>query len=200
MTDDIQDQFTQANQAASEPATQTPEADNDPMVKQLDELQKQSTEHHQNYLRTYADYENYRKRAQKEKEDLRKSMTSNFMSDLIPVLDSLQLGLNAAETSTDVKNMLQGFKMVVNQFESLLKSNKVESIDPVGKEFNPNLHDCISHVVSETVPENHVIQTIRLGYKLEERLIRPANVIVSSGTKSSEVDIEEAHEIPFSIN
>ena len=93
----------------------------------------------------------------------------------------MTLGLQAAEGHEGAKDVVDGFKMVDEQFRKTLTDLGLETLQPDGETFDPNLHECIAHQPSEEVPEDHVIQTVRAGYRLNERLLRAANVIVSSG-------------------
>ncbi|MDP4878825.1 MAG: nucleotide exchange factor GrpE, partial [Opitutales bacterium] len=97
------------------------------------------------------------------------------------VLDNMKLGLQAAENHPEAKDVTVGFKMVDDQLKRSLSEQGLEELLPDGEVFDPNLHECIAHQPSEDVKEDHVIQTVRAGYRLNERLIRAANVIVSSG-------------------
>jgi molecular chaperone GrpE len=133
------------------------------------------------YLRAVADLENFRKRSIKEKEDLSKLAISRFVEALLPVVDNFQLGMQSADNHPEAAGISKGFEMVLEQFMEVLKTNGVEAIIPNGQEFDPQFEECVSHLPHDSVPENHVIETVRAGYKLKDRLIRPANVVVSSG-------------------
>jgi len=151
----------------------------------LEEEQLKVGEMQSRYLRAVADMENYRKRALKEKEELGKLAVANFVEDLLPVLDNFRLGMQAADSHPEAKVVSDGFKMVLDQFLDVLKSKGIEEIAPNGKEFDPQFEECVSHLPHPEVPENHVIQTIRSGYRINERLIRAATVVVSSGPTKS---------------
>jgi molecular chaperone GrpE len=103
------------------------------------------------------------------------------MEDVIPVLDNLALGLAAARQQTDVKSIVDGVGLVLEQLKSTLARHALKEINPVGEAFDPNLHDCISHQPSAEIAEEKVSQVVRLGYTLNGRLLRPASVVVSSG-------------------
>jgi molecular chaperone GrpE len=163
----------------------------DALLTQIKELQSLADNNHQNYLRTYADLENYRKRALKDKEDFRKSLIFSFLNELAPILDNFQLGLSSLKPESDAQTILKGFQMIAGQFEGFLKNYGVEAISPEKQVFDPNLHESIAYVAHAEIPENYIIQTVRKGYKIQDRLIRPANVVVSSGAeKISEVDTD----------
>ena len=138
------------------------------------------------YLRSVADMENFRKRIAREKQDIIRSAAANVIESLLPVLDNMKLGLQAAEQHPEAKDVTFGFKMVDDQLKKSLSEQGLEELIPDGESFDPNLHECIAHQASDDVEEDHVIQTVRAGYRLNERLIRAANVIVSSGPEKED--------------
>ena len=133
-------------------------------------------------LRSSADLDNYRKRMSKEREEAIKFANSSFLERLIPVLDNFEFGLQAARTTSSPVSILEGMTMVQKQFQDFLSSAGIEVIDATGQHFDPQLHEAISQEENEQVPEGIVIRQLRKGYKLRDRLIRPANVVVSKGT------------------
>jgi molecular chaperone GrpE len=133
------------------------------------------------YTRAVADLENFRKRTLREKDELRQFAVSGLMDDVIPILDNLSLGLAAAQQQTEVKAIISGVTLVLEQFKTTLARHGLKEIKPDGQRFDPHLHECISHQPSAGVAEEHVMQVVRSGYTLNGRLLRPASVIVSSG-------------------
>lgn len=142
---------------------------------------------HERYMRAVADMENFRKRTVREKDELRQFAAASVVEDLIPILDNLGLGLAAAKQQAgDAKSIADGVAMVIEQFKSTLARHGLKEINPVGAAFDPNQHECISHQPDAKVPEEKVIQVVRLGYTLNGRLLRPASVVVSSGPAKTE--------------
>ncbi len=131
-------------------------------------------------LRTQADFENYRKRAIREKEDAIKYANAGLVERLIPVIDNFEFGIQAARAEGS-QAVLVGLEMVAKQFQEFLASVGVQPVEAEGQPFDPNLHEAVGHEASDTVPEGVVIRQLRKGYKLRDRLIRPANVFVSKG-------------------
>jgi molecular chaperone GrpE len=131
-------------------------------------------------LRSQADFDNYRKRSAREKEEAVRYANGALLERLIPIIDSFELGL-AAAGSAENSPILAGMSMVARQLTDFLTEAGVTSIDATGQDFDPNLHEAIAHERSDTVPEGKVIRQMRKGYKLKDRLLRPANVVVSSG-------------------
>ncbi len=139
--------------------------------------------------RSAADLENYRKRMAREKTEAIKFANASLLEDLLPVLDNFQLGLEAARGQADAPDapskILQGMTMVFKQIEDFLLEHGVEEINADASPFDPNLHEAVGQQHSAEVPEGHVIQQLRKGYKLKDRLLRAANVVVSRGPDPS---------------
>jgi molecular chaperone GrpE len=150
----------------------------------LEKAEKEAAEMKTRWLRSVADLENFRKRIAREKQEIIRNAAANVIESLLPVLDNMKLGLQAAENHPEAKDVVVGFKMVDDQLKRSLQEQGLEEIIPDGEPFDPNLHECISHQTSEDVEEGKVMQTVRAGYRLNEKLIRAANVIVSSGSES----------------
>ncbi len=150
-------------------------------LSELEKAQAEATEMKTRYLRAVADMENYRKRMAREKQDIIRGAAADVVESLLPVLDNMKLGLQAAENHPEAKDVTYGFKMVDDQLKKSLSEQGLEELLPDGETFDPNLHECVSHQPSDEIKEDHVIQTVRAGYRLNDRLIRAATVIVSSG-------------------
>ena|SRR5436190_23586021 len=133
-------------------------------------------------LRSQADFENFRKRASREKEDAVKYANASFLEKLIPILDNFELGLNAARSSAENSPILAGMDMVAKQLTDFLLGIGVEPINAEGQPFDPNLHEAVAQEASAEVPEGVVLRQLRRGYKLRDRLLRPATVMVSKGS------------------
>ena len=171
----------------AEPVKTTEAAENrEAVLTDLEKAQAEAAEMKSRYLRSVADMENFRKRIAREKQDIIRSAAANVIESLLPVLDNMKLGLQAAEQHPEAKDVTFGFKMVDDQLKKSLSEQGLEELIPDGESFDPNLHECIAHQASDDVEEDHVIQTVRAGYRLNDRLIRAANVIVSSGPEKEE--------------
>ena len=152
----------------------------------LQQSQKEKEDLYQKVLRAAADFENFRKRSLREKEELRKYAVSGLIEDLLPALDNLELGLAAADNHAEAKAVSDGFRMVAQQITSILQNNGVECVNPEGETFDPNFHESVGFQPSDEVEDHKVIQVVRKGYSLNGRILRAANVIVSSGPASKE--------------
>jgi molecular chaperone GrpE len=136
-------------------------------------------------VRTQADFENFRKRAAREKDDAIKYANASFLDRLIPILDNFELGLNAARTGAANSPIIAGMDMVSRQLADFLASSGVEAINAEGQPFDPNLHEAVAQEESPSVKEGVIIRQLRRGYKLRDRLLRPATVVVSKGAPSA---------------
>jgi len=130
-------------------------------------------------LRAQAEWDNSRKRILREKEDAVRYAGEAFLERLLPVLDNFETGMAAAKTATDPKAIAQGLEMVLAQFQQALRDAGVETIDAVGKPFDPHRHEALGHHESHEHPEGHVLTQVRKGYKLKDRLLRAASVFVA---------------------
>ena len=116
-------------------------------------------------------------------EDLRKFAIQPLVEELLPAIDNLELGLEHAKKGEEAKDLIAGIEMVVSQIKKVFASFGVEEIKPLGEDFDPNFHECVSYEESTEYPEDKVSKIIRTGYKLNGRLVRPATVVVSKGAK-----------------
>jgi molecular chaperone GrpE len=138
-------------------------------------------DHWQRLLRATADFDNYKKRAQREREEAIKFANESLIKKLVTVLDNFEMALAAGQKQTGSAESLQtGVSMIQQQLKNVLAESGLEELDAAGNTFDPNLHEAVSQQESAEVPEGQVVQQLRKGYKLRDRLIRPATVIVSA--------------------
>ena len=145
-----------------------------------EELQKKQEELEEltdRYKRVMAEFENYKKRSSKERENLYGSILGDVVEAVLPVLDNLE---NAAKVETKDENYKQGVELVLKQFKDVLKANGVTEIEAVGKTFDPELHEAVSLVVDENLGEKEVKEEYRKGYKIGDRVIRHSMVVVAN--------------------
>ncbi len=152
----------------------------------IEEAQKDAAHWKDLAARNQAELDNYRKRMAREKSDAIKFANASLLSELLPVIDSFQMGLSAAINEDPDSIISKGMEMVQKQLEEFLTSQGAVLISSVGQEFDPNLHEAISQESSDEVPSGHVISEIRKGFTLNDRLLRAANVIVSKGPQAEE--------------
>jgi len=155
----------------------------DPVEKLESELQAarlEAAEAKENMIRMQADMENLRKRLVREHEKSRLRTLEHFMSDLLPVRDSLERGLEAAsDPAATVEALTEGKQLIMKMLAKAMGDHGLTTIDPVGEPFDPEKHEAMTMLTSDQHPENTVIDVIEKGYQLHDRLIRPAKVVVS---------------------
>ena len=161
-------------------------ADVPPEGAKLDPLaaaRKEAADNHDRYLRVAADLENFRRRTVREKDELRLYASTRVLEDLLPALDNLALGLAAArQPKADLKTLTGGVELVLQQLKGALANHGLKEINPAGLPFDPHQHEAISHQPDPKVPAEHVLTVVRPGFTLNGRLLRPASVVVSSGS------------------
>jgi molecular chaperone GrpE len=170
--------------ASDKTADSNPELSTEAVLNLAEELQNAREEIaslKDRYLRTVAEMENFRRRLAREKQEIIRSAAAGMIESLLPVLDNLRLGLQSAENHPEAREVTKGFAMVHEQLNGVLREQGLEMIEPQDVDFDPNLHDALTQQPSAVVEEGKVLQTVRIGYRLNERLLRAASVIVSSG-------------------
>ena len=167
--------------APAEAAELTPEA-----LENLKEKGAKADENWERLLRTTADFDNFKKRAAREKQDAIKYANENLLQKLIPVLDNFDMAMSATNsTSGESQQSLQtGVSMILQQLKSAVQEAGLEEIDAAGKVFDPNIHEAVSQKETAEVPDGSVLQQLRKGYKLKDRLLRPATVIVAKAASA----------------
>ena len=204
-----------SEQPEQEPVTDSAEETQDPVAAQLDAsvledvaaelaekgpvadaaaLQVEVTELQERLLRSQAEMENFRRRTQKESQDAARYQSVPLIRDLLPFMDNLQRAIDAAEQTGDTQKLIEGIKMVSVQLEQVLNSHNAEKIDPAGQSFDPNEHEALSQVPSPDHEPMTVIQVVEAGYRIHERIVRPAKVIVSCAPPEPAPQAEETSE------
>ena len=150
---------------------------------QIQELQNRAAKADENWerlLRTTADFENFKKRANRDRDDAIKYANESLIKKLVTVLDNFDMALAAGQNQAGAPQSFQaGVAMINQQLRNALVESGLEEVDATGKVFDPNWHEAVSQQESADVPEGQVLQQLRKGYKLRDRLIRPATVIVA---------------------
>ena len=171
-----------AEQSAAEPLAEVKMVSlNVDDFEQIKDKAAKADEHWDRLLRQTAEFENFKKRAARERQEAIKFANESLLGRLIPVLDNFEMALaatsQAKENSTE--SLKAGVDMIAGHLRNLLIEAGLEEIDATGKPFDPNLHEAVSQQETVEAPEGQVVQQIRKGYKLKERLIRPATVVVA---------------------
>jgi molecular chaperone GrpE len=173
---------TDPTEAADPPTEAAADASFSPQqIEELNAKAARADEHWERLLRTTADLENFKKRAARERQDAIKFANESLLARLIPALDNFDMALAAANTAegNSMESLRTGITMVYNQLKVALTEAGLEEIDATNQPFDPKLHEAVSQQESAEVPEGHVLQQLRKGYKLRDRLLRPASVVVA---------------------
>lgn len=150
------------------------------LMQQLETLQGKADGYLNDLLRARAEAENLRKRTAREVENAHKFGQERFINEMLPVKDSMELGLSAAQNATEIATLREGMELTIKAFKQALEKLGVREVNPEGEKFNPDLHQAISMQEGEAEP-NTVLTVVQKGYRLHDRLIRPALVIVAKG-------------------
>ncbi len=154
---------------------------------EYDELKKKSSERDEYYnkwLMVHAEYENTRKRLEKEKFDHMKFANEDIIAQLFPIVDNFDMALVAMDKAEDKAAVMDGIKLVQKEFHRILEENGVLKIKTVGEKFDPHIHEAVQAVEKEDVPEDTILEEVRSGFLLNGRLLRPAQVIVAKKSEN----------------
>jgi molecular chaperone GrpE len=194
MAQDPQEKNPVAEAADTEDATLQRQADQGPggeanMQRLLEDARAKADEHWDQLMRVTAELENTRRRYERELEGARKFALERFVNELLPVRDSLELGVNAAsESQADAAKLHEGMELTLKMFGDVMQKFGVAVVDPMGEPFDPNLHQALSMQPRDDVPANTVVVVVQKGYTLNGRLVRPAMVMVSRPNQAAGVD------------
>ncbi len=151
----------------------------DPVEAELVALREERDELKEQALRARAEFENYRKRMARESDRIRKTAAEGLMRDLLPIVDNLERALSHVEDKSD--GLAQGVEMIVKQFADVLSAKGLEVIPAKGEPFDPNIHEALTHQPSDEFPADTVMEEFQRGYRLGDYVLRPTQVVVSSG-------------------
>ncbi len=166
------------NEAVEEKVTETQEEAKQDAKDPCQELKEELDKTKDQLLRTMAEYDNYRKRSQREKEAAYSDSKADVISEILPIIDNFQrAAMNEDAPDEDYK---KGIKMIFQQFDNVLTKLGVESFGEKGDEFDPNMHNAVMHIDDDELPENTIAQVFAKGYKIGEKVVRHATVQVAN--------------------
>lgn len=171
-----------------QPATEaeTVEHSADELAAKLEEAENKAADSWEQLLRTKAEMDNLRRRTQKDLENAHKFALEKFVSELLPVIDSMALGLDAAkQENSTVESLQQGTELTMNMLKQVFEKFNVTEVDPQGEKFNPDHHQAMSMQENHELEPNTVMAVMQKGYLLNDRLVRPAMVMVSKTPETS---------------
>jgi molecular chaperone GrpE len=151
----------------------------DESQQKIAELQAKLDETENKMLRAQADFDNFKRRSRLDQEAAQKYRAQSLVSEIIPALDNFERALQIEADNDQTKSLLQGVNMVYNQLVQALKNEGVEAINSVGEQFDPHLHQAVMQIEDENYESNSVVEELQKGYKLKDRVIRPAMVKVN---------------------
>jgi molecular chaperone GrpE len=152
-------------------------------VEEYERLKADRDQLFERLARLQAEFDNARKREQRERSEFRDYATGNVVEQFLPVLDNFELALKASGSADQLRT---GVELIVKQMDEIVRSLSVQPIETVGTMFDPHLHEALDSVEREDVPDHQVIEEVRRGYRIKERLLRPALVRVASNPKQKE--------------
>jgi molecular chaperone GrpE len=195
--DDAPETTTQSRSDEAQLATTEDEAAVAPEslvpIEKYEALQKQKEELYERLLRKQAEFENFRKRTEREKQDFYEFALADFIRGLLPALDGLERGLTATEGET-VESYKKGIELILKQLRDHLASVGVQPIRSMGKIFDPNFHQAVLREENMVLPDNEVIEEMQRGYMFKDRLLRPSMVKVAVAVKEPEAGPEAVFE------
>ncbi|MFO1520251.1 MAG: nucleotide exchange factor GrpE [bacterium] len=145
----------------------------------LAQAQAQAKDNNDKFIRQMAEFDNYRKRAQREKEEYTRYAHEEAVKDMLPVMDDLERALTHAQSAAEIPALIEGVEMVKKQLGTTLEKYGLKTFDSLGEPFNPHVHEAVAHVESMEYPPDTVAAEYRKGYTLHGKLVRPALVAVS---------------------
>ena len=150
-------------------------------LSEYEELKARVEELRDGMLRAAADYDNFRKRMEKERENIICSANEHLISELLPVMDNLERALESSHSQTEINNILDGVRMISGNLREVLSRCGLETIESVGRPFDPNVHEAVGVVEAPGHDEGSVVGELQKGYKFKGKVVRPSKVQVSGG-------------------
>lgn len=157
-------------------------------AKELEESNRLVLEYLDHLQRLQAEFENYKKRVEREKQDIIEYATVSLISELIDVMENLERGIDSIKESEDNNSIRKGMEMVYDQLKDILESKGLTPIEAVGQKFNPYYHEAMMKNPSDEFPHNTVIEEFQRGYKVKDRVVRFSKVMVSVNENSSKIN------------
>jgi molecular chaperone GrpE len=169
----------------------------DDLKSRLEQIEKEKQDLYDRVLRTTADFDNFRKRVSREKDELIRYGNEKLARELLPVIDNFERALGQAENSADNKALREGIEMILKQFIAVLEKFGVKYFTSVGQPFDPNKHEAMVHQESGEHEENAVISEFQKGYYLHEKLLRPSLVAVAKKPAEVSEAEESSSDVPL---
>ncbi len=173
----VEDVDQESSEEADENVVEMPEVEDE-----LTQAQKEAEMYKDRWMRLAAEFENYKKRTAREFEALIQSASEDVIRDLLPILDGVARALAHRESGqAETEGYQEGVAMLMEQLPKVLQSRNLKEIETVGQPFDPNVHEALMQMASDTVAAGHVVDVVENGYTLGDKVLRPAKVVVSQG-------------------
>ncbi|MCH1495623.1 MAG: nucleotide exchange factor GrpE [Rubripirellula sp.] len=185
-TEEVLDEQTQQDHAAAQEGEAEQPSEPETRDEEMERLRGEALIAEKKVLQAQAEAENFRKRMRRDLEDQLRFAALPLVEDILSVRDNLLRGLEAAETSADSAGLKEGVAMVAKQLDDALAKHSVEQISTEDATFDPNLHEAISQMPSEEHPSGSIMHVAQTGFKMHDRVIRPTQVVVSSGSSNGQ--------------
>jgi molecular chaperone GrpE len=185
-TEEVLDEQTHEDHASAQESEEEQPSEPETRDEEMERLRGEVLIAEKKVLQAQAEAENFRKRMRRDLEDQLRFAALPLVEDILSVRDNLLRGLEAAETSADSAGLKEGVAMVAKQLDDALAKHSVEQISTEDATFDPNLHEAISQMPSEEHPSGSIMHVAQTGFKMHDRVIRPTQVVVSSGSSNGE--------------
>lgn len=152
---------------------------------EIEKERRLASEYKEHLQRLAADFENYRKRVEKEREDFVKFSKEDLIYELLPILDNFEMALHHVKNTTEPRKVIEGIELVERQFHNILEKEGLQVIETKGKKFDPHIHEAIMHEETDKHLEGFIVEELRKGYTLSGKVIRPAQVKVATARSGS---------------
>lgn len=190
----VEEQKADATEESAEQSSSETKEDKEKTPEEtIEELQQKVSELQDRFIRSKAELDNFRKRAQREYGEIRQNTKSSTIMEFFSIFDHFQMAIDHAEQNSDFNTLKQGMDMILGEMKRTFEALGVTPMSTIGEEFDPNLHEAVAQEASENVPEGNIIRQWKCGYKMGDRLLRPAAVVVSSG-KAEEAEQDNKDE------
>jgi molecular chaperone GrpE len=182
--EETKDKSAEGTQISGEETVETtPATEPEEPLTELEEAKKEALENYDRYLRISAEFDNYKKRVQKDRTDLLNYGNERLIKELLPIIDSMERALSHLSNAEDIDAFAEGLKLIYEQLLVSLKKHGVESIAAIGQEFDPNFHEAMMKVESDEIADNKIVEEFEKGYLLNGRLLRPSKVSIAQHVK-----------------
>jgi len=189
-TEHLEEEAPTEDQEPTASETQTEELSTvEVLAEEIEELRARAAERDDlldKLQRSRADFINYQRRVQRERERWAEMTKQDFASQLLPILDDCERALQAAAQNHDAEALARGFELIHSKLLKALANEGVESFNPVNQPFDPAYHEAVAHLERPGVPDNTIIEVVRTGYTIGDRVLRPAQVVVAKGHKQQQ--------------